>query len=185
MAKISRYKKAVSDRSGFEYLDIEMTYDNGSKVGADEYDTPPPSTKPLGGEGDISTGDKQNDSTWDAYTPFTAPVVQYLNAASTVSVRSYSDVEGDQVLGRILYITGSNSNITLSSNPNISQSRHGDTIALYGVGSTVTLMSGSGNSLYKNITINSGMILNLIYSQTDSLWHEVSRSHVTENLGEL
>ena len=57
--RVSRFKKRDSDRSGFTYKEIRLVDDEGSLVGPDEFDTPPPSNFPIGGEGDVSPGGAQ------------------------------------------------------------------------------------------------------------------------------
>lgn len=183
MPYISRFKKKLSDRSGFAHREIELMRDEGSLVSGDEYDVPPPSDIPLGGEGDISNGDMAADH--DAYTEGNPYTVHYLTATGTIPNDFYSDKAGDGVRMRTIYISGSASNITLTSDPQVARSTHGDSIVLYCVGSTITLANTSGLSLYKSYPMDSGSLLNLIYSATDNLWHETSRSHVTKNYGEF
>ena len=57
MARRDRFRKRDSDRSGFTHLERQLVRDKGTLVGPEEFDQPPPSSKPLGGEGEISQGD--------------------------------------------------------------------------------------------------------------------------------
>ena len=55
-----KYLLRDSDRSGFTYFRQELVKDEGFLVHPSEKDEPPPSDKPLGGEGDINKGDIRN-----------------------------------------------------------------------------------------------------------------------------
>ena len=56
MATISRFQLQDSHRDGFTRKKRSLVKDGAWKVGADELDTPPPSKRPLGGEGDVAQG---------------------------------------------------------------------------------------------------------------------------------
>ena len=187
LRKGDRFKWWNSERSGFQFGFQPLTTlpneysreqgrpvrDNGVQVAPDEYDQPPPSNKPLGGEGEIGVGARANSSPADpANAYYIAPnyliPVQYLTAASQIT---WNDNNVP------LYITGSNSNITLSSNPQIVSGQHGKVISLFGVGSNVTVVDGQGISIDFNVpavVLDSGAIATLIYNATDSLWHMTS-----------
>lgn len=185
--KSKRYRLRDSERSGFTYKEIELIRDEGSLVGSDEFDSPPPSNIPLGGAGDRSTSEYYRASTStvpDASHDFTT---QYITTANQIAF-----VKGDDASGTLnpnfgwLYISGSNSSVTVSTNPQITSGSQNDKIAIQCVGSNVILQDGNGLDLRTSIVnMDSGYILNLFYSATDSLWHETSRSHQTRNLGEL
>ena len=146
-----------------------MTRDEGHLVGPDEHDTPPPSDIPLGGEGDISSGELRSNST--SYDVVVDYPVHYLTASSTCPIDNSSDAANEPKNGRPIYISGSNNNISLISNPQVASSIQGDIIALYSVGSSVTLSDGNGLSLRKSFVMDSGAILNLFYSFTHNLFH--------------
>jgi len=56
MGRIPRDKRKYllkeSDRSGFKYFKNELVRDKGKWVHPTEYDDPPPTPKPIGGEGE-------------------------------------------------------------------------------------------------------------------------------------
>ena len=58
-----RFRKATSDRSGFDLKNIELIKDGAYMVSPDEFDVPPPSKKPLGGEGEVTGSARDSDST--------------------------------------------------------------------------------------------------------------------------
>ena len=183
MARTSRFRKRDSDRSGFTFLDRELVVDEGSLVGADEFDTPPPSKKSLGGEGDISEGDVRVgafEGTVGETTASTAvkPKVQTVTAGGgiTFSNRIYES-SGEELNLVHLQVVGSNlTNLNITVDPQVSAGRHGNKLVLEGVGSSVILEDGNGLSLRRLINLDSGALINLFYTETDSVWMETSRS---------
>lgn len=184
--KGDRFRWWNSDRSGFQFGFLPLTSppnsyyredgrpvsDKGFKVAPDEFDQPPPSTKPLGGA-DISGETRANSDpavTSNAY--FISPAylipVQYIPASGTVSW-NYDNTP--------IYIVGSNQAVTLGNNP-LSIGPHGTYISIQGVGSGVTINSGNGITFdfinRPNITLNSGSIATLVSNATDSTWHVTS-----------
>jgi len=187
MARNKRFKLRNSDRSGFEYKEITLVNDDGSLVGPDEYDTPPPSKIPLGGEGDISGDPRPNSSTSYSTPSGLGFNVQYVTALNGISFQSGSDLEGEpnSNLSWIL-VAGSNQSIDITKDPQISRAKQNSILTLECVGSSILLQDGSGLSLRSpNFLMDSGAIISLFYSQTDNLWHEESRSHRTKNYGEF
>ena len=178
--KDSIFRKRDSDRSGMTYKKIQLVKDNGVLVGPEEFDTPPPSDVSLGGEGDISPGDVRGNS-----TTYTTPAgsqirIQYITSGGGIQYEQKSYSSGEVIGNGYFYIVGSNSAVNVTADPQITRAGHGNKLTLEGIGSSVTLETGSGLSLRNIAVINSGFILNLIYSATDSLWYETSRSHRTE-----
>lgn len=181
------YKWWNSDRSGFQFGFTPITNrpndytrdpgrpvrDNGVQVAPDEYDEPPPSNKPLGGEGEIGTGARENSSFATDSNVYAIPQnylipVQYLTASSTIRW-NYDNVP--------LYVSGSNTAVTLSSNPQITAGVPRQYISIQCVGSSVTLIDGNGIQIDFNvprIVMASGGVATLIYNATDSLWHITS-----------
>ena len=89
------------------------------------------------------------------------------------------------MLNKWLLISGSNADITISADPQITRAEQNWQLTLECVGSSVTLQDGNGLDLRRIYTMTSGSILNLFYSATDNLWHETSRGRVLGSLGEL
>lgn len=181
MSTKSRYKKRDSDRSGFTHLERDLIRDEGVLVAPDEFDSPPPSKKSLGGEGDISPGNTRVDS--DTYTtPSDLDIpVYYITAVGgiTFTERIFRS-NGEQTNYGYLRVAGSNGNIDVTANPQVSSSRHGVQLTIECVGSSIILENGSGLSLRSMFNMDSGAILNLFYSETTNLWQETSRSHRTK-----
>lgn len=175
-SRISRYRKRESDRSGFDYKRFTMINDEGSLVGPDEFDTPPPSDRHLGGEGDVSVGDMRSNADTDYTTPSENDRrTFYITSGGGIS---YSDVDP------WLYIVGSNETVDITKNPQITSAPHNRVLTLECVGSSVVLEDGSGLSLRKAFVMDSGAIISLIYNATDNLWYETSRSHRTKMIEE-
>ena len=177
--KGDRYRWWISDRSGLQFGFVPITdrpnaytreagrpvRDHGIQVAPDEYDQPPPSNKPLGGEGEIGTGARDNSQTTTAVNPIP---VYYLTSSSKIPWTT----ENIPVL-----ITGSNQAVTLGNNP-LNPGTPQLYISVQGVGSGVTINSGNGITFdfarRSSLTIGSGSIATLIYNATDSTWHVTS-----------
>lgn len=180
--KGDRFKWWVSERSGFQFGFVPLTSppnaytresgrpvrDNGIQIAPDEFDTPPPSTKSLGGEGEIGTGARANSTDVNDVPPESVSQVIYVNSSRAISWNNNPTV----------YISGSNANQVMAVNPQITSGIHGLYIALQGVGSSVTLKNGSGITFdfqgIPNVVMGSGAIATLIYNATDSTWHMTS-----------
>ncbi len=193
--KGDRYKWWVSDRSGFQFgfqpltsppnaysrEDGRPVRDNGIQIAPDEFDQPPPSTKPLGGEGEIGTGARDNSSFATDANVYLVPPESVI---PTVQVNSSSSISWNNE--PVVYIVGRLTNQVMSVNPQIQPAEDKKQIVLMGVGSSVTLKNGSGLALRTSqYVMGSGYLLNLIYTQTDSLWHETSRGVLYGDLGAL
>lgn len=178
----NRFRWWISDRSGLQFgfqpetsqpnayyrEDGRPVRDNGIQVAPDEFDQPPPSTKPLGGEGEIGTGARADSTNVYSIPPEDVIQVQYLISTSKISW-NYSNTP--------FYITGSLTTVTLGANP-LAIGPNGTYISIQGVGSGVTINSGNGITFdFSNrpsIVINSGSIATLISNATDSTWHITS-----------
>ena len=114
MAKSFRFRKRTSDRSGFDYTWNEILKDDGSNVGIDERDEPPPSKISLGGEGEVSRGTYFRDSTSTAIDTDKTNPTFFITAAAGITP-SFSHP--------YMRVTGSNDAITISANPAISIGR--------------------------------------------------------------
>ena len=182
--KGDRFRWWNSERSGFQFGFLPLTSppnaysresgrpvnDKGIYVSPDEFDQPPPSNKPLGGEGEIGTGARVNSNPAvdaDVYIVPNPIPIYYLTSSSKVPWTT----ENIPTL-----VSGSMSNVTLGNNP-LNPGTHGLYISIQGVGSSVTINSGNGISIDFNkpsVTIGSGGIATLIYNATDSTWHVTS-----------
>lgn len=172
--RASRYRLRLSDRSGFQYYENQMVRDKGNLVGPDEFDAPPPNIKPIGGEGDISPG--FTNPFYMSYTSNVIQPVQYVTASGGISFQTGYDSDGEiNIIDQWVYVSGSNSAVTISANPQVTRGQQNNQFTIQCVGSAVTLQNGNGLSLRSIYTMNSGDILNLFYSATDNLWHETSR----------
>lgn len=176
-----RFRWWDSGRSGFQFGFQPLTSppndysreagrpvrDNGVEVSPDEYDQPPPSNKPLGGEGEIGTGVRDNAQTTATPADGLLPV-NYLTSLSQIPWNQDNTP---------IYVTGSLTTVTLGDNP-LSAGIQGIYIAIQGVGSGVTINSGNGITFdfinRPSITLDSGGIATLIYNATDSTWHITS-----------
>jgi len=170
-----KYLLRDSDRSGFTHQNIELFLDNGVLVGGDEIDAPPPSNKMYPDEGGVSPGDVRSNPT--DYSQQVATQVQYLAAASQINLNHQVDNAGAYTFNKsIVYVAGSNSTITLSSNPQIVASYQQDFLTLQGVGSSVILSNGRGLRLYSSLLrLDSGSMVTFIYDSTGGVWCETSR----------
>lgn len=169
MARSYRFKKRLSDRSGFPYLEREMVKDKGLWVGPDELDEPPPSKLPLGGEGDISRGQYFRSATNITTVDATLEKPTYFITAAGGITPSFTFP--------YMRVTGSNNNVNLSADPQIAVSVEGRILTLFGVGSTITLENGSGLAMMGSapFILGSGNSISFIYNTGGTVWQELSR----------
>src|SRR3990167_11359206 len=110
MSKSDRFRKRISGRSGFDYLEREMIKENGVWIGTDEKDDHPPSRLSLGGEGDISRGVYFRESTSTAIDVSVENPTFYITAdAGIAPIFNHP----------YMRVTGSNNAITITANPRI------------------------------------------------------------------
>ena len=166
--------KETSDRSGFDNFAYDgVTFhkkwtsitQNGLTIAPDEFDTPPPSTKPLGGA-DISGTPRANSLTTTVPSGHDI-TTQYITAVGGITSSQ----------APVIYVTGSNTAIDISANPQVSAGKAQQIMGIQCVGSNITLDDGTGLSLIadQQFVMTSGSIITLMYSGTDNLWHETSR----------
>ena len=167
--KNQRFRKATSQRSGFDGLEIELINDEGFEIFGDEFDEPPPSRESLGGEGEVSTSPYQRTTTSLAIDSDRQTPILYVTAAGGVSVQTGHP---------FLNIVGSNQNITVSANPQITRGLQSQILTLYGVGSTVTFTNGNGVATINSapMVIGSGTVINFIYLTGGTVWQVTSIS---------
>ena len=178
--KSDRYRWWISERSGFEFGFQPLTsppneysresgrpiYDNGVLIAPEEYDTPPPSTKSLGGEGEIGTGARANAESVTVPPGFSITVI-YVNSSNSIA---WNDQPVVQIAGNLVAQV-------MAVNPQIQPGTPAKYIALECVGSSVTLINGSGITFDFNkprVVMESGSIATIFYNATDSTWHMTS-----------
>lgn len=182
-----RFRIYTSQRSGFEFGFQPITerpnaywretgkpvQDVNIQVSPNEFDQPPPSTRPLGGQGDISGSARANsdfsiDSNVYQTTPESTPVVYYLTSSQTIP---FND-------DPVVYIAGSSGTTTMASNPQIVAGQDGQVTAWQCVGSRIVLNSANGLKFdfikTPFINMDSGGIITGIFTKSDNLWHITS-----------
>lgn len=172
--RISRYKKRVSDRSGFDSLERSLVKDGAWKVSGDDLDTSPPSRLSLGGEGDVSQGDALVANSFGVVEITSTPTardnpINYITAAGGIT---------PSFVHPWMYVVGSLSNITLTANPQVVAGTEAQQLTLYGVGSTIRISDGTGLTLVggRPYVIDSGSIITFIYTSGGATWSETSRT---------
>lgn len=173
MARLSRFKKRVSDRSGFDAYEQTLLKDGAWKVRGDEYDVPPPSKQSLGGEGDVAQDAALVANAFGIAQITSIPAaydnpVNYLTAAGGLT---------PSFAHPWMYVVGSLENITLATNPQIGAGVEGQVLTLYGVGSTVRITDGTGVALMGDVpmVLGSGDVISFYYTTGASVWQETSR----------
>jgi len=172
--KNTTWLKETSDQSGFDNFRFDGTTfhkkwtsitQRGLTIAPDEFDTPPPSTKSLGGA-DISGSPRANSLTTTVPSGHDI-TIQYVTAAGGITASQASTI----------YVTGSNTAVNISANPQVSAGRGQQIMSIQCVGSNITLDDGNGLALIagQQFIMNSGSIFNAMFSGTDNLWHETSR----------
>ncbi len=188
-----RFRIYVSDRSGFEFGFQPITsrpnaygresgkpvQDVNVRVAPNEFDTPPPSKKSLGGEGDVSNGNVRANS--DFATNSNAFIVQ---SANLVSVSSSNSINWNNYPWT--YIYGSLLTQTMAVNPQVVAGAQSKQITLVCISNQITVINGSGLTLRSTqFQMNSGSILCLMYQTSNNTWFETSRSLLYGDLGIL
>ena len=177
MPRISRFKKRVSDRSGFDYFEIELVKEGPYKVGSSERDTPPPSRLPLGGEGDVSSSEIRSNSDFSSIATTNVPTghdnpIVYITAAGGITPSTTHPW---------INISGSNAAVTITRNPQIIPGYQGQVLTLQGVGSGVTIAHGNGINMMGSLgslQISSGIVITFVYTTGGSVWNEASRNRI-------
>ena len=173
MPNVSRFKRRNSDRSGFKHYEIDLIRDKGFLVAGNEFDTPPPSELPLGGEGDLS-GDPRSSSDFTISNVNTAvpdKPTYYITAAGGISAD----------LSRAwMNVTGSNAAVTITSNPRISQGKESDILTLFCTDSQITIQNGNSVATVGSVPVvlTSGSYVTFIYNTSNTAWNETSRGRV-------
>lgn len=176
MPRISKYKLKESDRSGFKGFEISFVKDGPWKVMGEEFDAPPPSRIPLGGEGDVSGESRTNSDFADGISATDTANVSikpttYITAAGGIT---------PSFTHPWMRITGSNNAVDISATPNITRGREGQVLTLQCVDSAVTLNHGSANAVNfmdsrGTLQLTSGMVITFIYNSGNQVWSEASR----------
>lgn len=189
-----RFRIFEDERTGLEYGFVPITsypnaytresgrpvLDGGLKVAPSDFDSPPPSKKSLGGA-DIS-GDVRANS--DFATPSNVNIIPPESTKVIVSVNSSTSISWNTE--PVVYIAPALANQTMAINPQVVRGTQGQQVTLQCVGSNVTLLNGSGLTLYTaTYLMRSGALINLFYSQTDNTWHETSRGTLFGDLGQF
>ena len=175
MARVSRFKKRESDRSGFDFLEIGLVKQPNSpfKVGSEELDTPPPSKRSLGGEGDIAGEPRASSDFADGIvnvgTAAGFGLTTHLITATGITP-SFANV--------VMLVAGTTNPIDITSDPQIAVDRHGKVLTLHCTSNGITLDEGTGLQLIGSVgyTMNSGTVMTLIFDTGNTVWIETSRN---------
>ena len=174
MPRISRYLLREDDRTGFKQFAIQLIKDGPWKVMPEEFDTPPPSRLPLGGEGDVARGDQRASSSGlsSTDTPSTSdnPVVYVLAAGGITPVFT----------SPWMRVSGSNGAVTITAVPQIVRGMERQVLTLQCVDSSLTLAHGSANAINfmdsrSTLQLASGMVLTIVFNTANQAWNEASR----------
>jgi len=170
MSRSNRFQKKTSDLSGFDYLEREMVKEGGIWIGLDERDDPPPSKISLGGEGEISQGAYFRSSTSTAVENEN-PTFLIDTVINPVFTHPY------------MRVTGSNSAVTLSANPQIVAGQEGKVLTLFCTDSSITINNGNGVATIAStpIVMTSGSVSVFMFNSGNNAWNETSR--VSQGIG--
>lgn len=178
MAEVGKklpWLKETSARSGFDNFSRfgkklwTSVKQDGNSIAPDEYDTPPPSSRPLGGA-DVSGSPRANSDSTDTPTANNYSV-QYITAGGGIALTDEP----------WLRVVGSLSTVNITRNPQITLGRPNQVIAVNCVGSSVLLEEGSGLALASSaqFLMSSGSVITMFCDRTANLWRETSRSDNT------
>lgn len=176
MSRSNRFKKKTSDRSGFDYLERELIKENGSWVGSDERDEPPPSKISLGGEGEISKGSYFRSSTSTSVDVDKENPTFYITAANGITP-TFSHP--------YMRVSGSNGAITITANPKIAVGAESKVLTLFCTDSDITITNGNGVSTVGSVPIvmRSGSVAVFMYNTANNAWNETSRVSPDHGIG--
>lgn len=167
--RISRFKLRNSDRSGFKEYEIDLIKDRSYLVAPDEYDTPPPSNKSLGGEGEVSGDPRANSQ-------FNISGTAEVNVNPTYYITAAGGISPD-LTQPFMLVTGSNTAVNISVDPQISRGKQNDILTLLCTDSAITLDHGTGLNMMGSVgfVMTSGASINFIYNSGNLAWNETSR----------
>ena len=176
MPRISRFKKRESDRSGFDCWEISMVKDGPWKVAAEEFDSPPPSKRSLGGEGDVS-GEPRDGSQFSSTLTTSGFDVPTSVENPTFYITDSGGITPSTVYP-FLRISGSNSLVDIVASPQIRRGVEGQVLGLLCVDSGVIIDNGEGINLMASsrFVMTSGAIMTFYYATGNLAWNETSRS---------
>ena len=184
-----RFRYFTSDRSGFDYGFVPITelpnaytreggrptldvgVNGSSLVAPSEIDSPPPSKRPLGGA-DIASDNTRLNSGQTSYSDvYTVPtestkIIVYVNSSTSINWNQQPTV----------YISGSNVSQVMAVNPQLVAGAEGQRLVLECVGSSITLVKGSGITYLvpTPVIMNSGGISCFMYHTDGTAWNLTS-----------
>ena len=171
-----RFRKATSDRSGFDLKKINLIKDGGVMVSPAEFDTPPPSKIPLGGEGEISGEARDSDFTIENTAVVNDNPEVFITAAGGItpaaSIRPMTHP--------FMRVTGSNAAINITADPQIVRGQQGDILSLLCTDFGITLDHGDGLNMMASagFIMQSADIITFFYSTSNTAWNETSRGRI-------
>lgn len=170
MPHVSRFKKRTSDRSGFDFTERELVKEPPWRVHPDEFDTPPPSKRSLGGEGEVSGDPRANSAFTIANTAVPIEVenpLVYILAAGGITPSTHP----------FMRISGSNGTVDITANPQIVPGREGQVLTLLCADSGVRLDHGTGLNMLGSAgyLMGSGEISVFLFHTGGTVWDETSR----------
>jgi len=173
LGKKTPWLKETSKRSGFDNFNRfgkklwTSIKQNGIEIAPDEYDTPPPSSKSLGGA-DISGSPRANATSTDTLDSNNYSI-QLVTAAGGIRLTSEP----------WLRVAGTTATVDVASNPQISLGAQGRYIAIECTSNQILLEEGNGLSLVgsSQFLMNSGSIITMFCDRTSNLWRETSRTN--------
>lgn len=176
MPRYSPWQKFTSQRSGFDTKRIAVIRDGAALVDPSEFDEPPPSRRPLGGEGSIARGQMR--------TPYEG-LIATDTAVGLGNPEIYITAVGGitaTFTNPFMLISGSNEAVTITANPRISSAQQEQVLTLWCVDSGITLQNGNGLAMMGSSTFNmtSGSVISFIFNTgataATNVWQETSRS---------
>ena len=141
-----------------------------------ERDQPPPSRRPLGGEGDVS-GEPLADAGFALGVA--ATTASALNAIPTTYITAAGGIQPSFTFPW-MRVSGSNAAVTVTAVPAIARGQQNQVLTLQCVDSAVTLSHGSANAINfmdsrASLQMTSGLIVTFFFNTANQAWNEVSR----------
>jgi DNA-directed RNA polymerase subunit RPC12/RpoP len=159
-------------RCGFTYKKIALKKQRGMLLCPDCYDSVL-EISPL----NVKWRSPRDNST--TITSVNNPSVFLIQAAVGISAVVQSQEYTREGTRRVfvMHVVGNADVISVTADPQIVAGQNGDVLTLVGVSNSfpVSFFNGRGLDLTDTIKLEEGVIITLVYSTTDSLWHETSR----------
>lgn len=115
----------------------------------------------------------------NSVAPVSTPAVFSIGTAGITSLNNSQIFLRDGVINSfVMYVVGSGTPTTITTNPQIVVGRQGTLLTLVGTSDTnyIVFAAGNGTDLHSTFYLKNNRIISFVYNATSSLWCETSRT---------